>query len=240
MSDLMKAYGNVLSVLKPQKQGTCGLYSFWFATLLLNALGKGHNTVVYPRGCEVHPAGSLSLRRFAKHTLGSGQGELLNASEIRLMIQHFGWEFDSSDVGGDQRKTFITESLGKTRPVMFSYLAGGSSYGGYTDVVMPLRSIPANRQCGPHWSLIIAEAPDHYGFIEPNQPYLFKWELKDTVLISNEIVDSFAMEETWVKPTGSVKGAATVVPASSGATGKTYSVTVNGRQALNNLLFAIR
>ena len=50
MPTLTDAYANVVSVLKPQKQGTCGLYSFWFATLLLNSIRGDKKQVVYPRG----------------------------------------------------------------------------------------------------------------------------------------------------------------------------------------------
>jgi hypothetical protein len=243
MPTLVDAYNNVQSVLKPQKQGTCGLYSFWFATLMLNSIRPEQKEVVYPRGCEMTATSGLSLRKFAKAALGSGQGELLSFDEIAVMIWGFGWDFNFYGDGGDPRKTFVTNSLQQNMPVMFSYLAGGSSYGGQI-WVMPQTAIPPSRQCGPHWSLIVAENDDGYGFVEPNQPLMIKWDFKTNILRSNEIVDSFVMDSTWVKPVSSVPKNAIVLPASSpGLTSdqikKTYQVKVDGRQALNNLMFAI-
>ena len=242
MPTLTDAYFNVLSVLKPQKQGTCGLYSFWFATLLLNSIRTGKKQVVYPRGCEGMPPGGLSLRKFAKAAFGSGQGELLNYDEILGMIVGFGWDFDFDGGGGEQRKTFISQSLSQNKPVMFSFLAGGSSYGGEV-LVMPQTDIPLDRQCGPHWSLIIAENADGYGFVEPNQPLKIKWDYKSRILRSNEIVDSFVMAEEWVKPVGTPPGQSTVIPRPAilrpELHKRTYTVKVHGRQALNNLLFAV-
>lgn len=239
---LTDAYNNVVSVLKPQKQGTCGLYSFWFATLLLNSIRTDRKPVVYPRGCEGMPPGGLSLRNFSKVALGSGQGELLNYDEIFGMIVGFGWDFDFDGGGGEQRQAFISKSLSQNKPVMFSFLAGGSSYGGEI-LVMPLTDIPLDRGCGPHWSLIVAENADGYGFVEPNQPLRIKWDYKTRVLRSNEIVDSFVMAEEWVKPVGTPPGQSTVMPRPAvlrpDLHRRTYTVKVNGRQALNNLLFAV-
>ncbi len=239
MPTLSDAYYNIQKILKPQKQGTCGLYSFWFATLMLNSIRTGRKQVVYPRGCEGGAVDGVSLRKFTKDTLGSAQGELLNHDEIAAMIHGFGWDFEVNDGGGEQRKTFITNSLRQTRPVMFSYLAGGASYGG-EQAVMPLRSVPANRACGPHWSLIVDESNMAYGFVEPNHPNGMKWDSKQTILRSNEIVDDFVMDRWWVKPASSPKGQATVQPYAQGVQfKKVYDVKVAGRQALNNLLFAV-
>ncbi len=242
MPTLMDAYANVLPVLKPQKQGTCGLYSFWFATLLLNSIRSDRKQVVYPRGCEGMPAGEVSLRNFTKTALGSGQGELLNYYEIFAMIVGYGWDFDFDGGGGENRKTFISKSLSQNRPVMFSFLAGGSSHGGEI-LVMPLTDVPLDRQCGPRWSLIIAENADGYGFVEPNQPLRVKWGYKSRILRSNEIVDSFVMAEEWVKPVGTPPGQSTVIPRPAvldpSLHRRTYTAKVNGHQALNNLLFAV-
>jgi hypothetical protein len=235
---LVDAYNNCLGVLKPQKQGTCGLYSFWFATMLLNDIypGSGKKPVVYPRKCE-GDAGTLSLRKFSKDNLGSGQGELLTYGEVARMVKDYLWDQDGNVTGGDQRKIFISTCLTQNRPVMFSYLAGGWP-------VMPQTAIPISRACGPHWSLIIAEDSDTYEFIEPNDPLVKKKSLKNDVLRSNEIVDTFAMETTWHKPNtrDPGHGGPLVWPASRGTSPSdiktTYTVNV-GRQALNNLLVAI-
>ena len=201
MPDLKEAYGLCAAVLKPQRQGTCGLYSFWFATLLLNSINPDRRPVVYPRKHEQRVADSTvqrgqeatSLRSFAKTELGSGQGEVLTLSEMVAIVNHFGWDWVAHVSGGDERRAFITECLVANRPVMFAYLTAGNPR-------RPATVAPPDRQCGPHWSLIIAEDADNYEFIDPNQPNTIKRELKQLVLESNAKVDDFVTEKTWVKP----------------------------------------
>ena len=56
MPNLKQAYDNCVGVLKPQRQGTCGLYSFWFATLLVNNINTEKKPIVYPRKHEERAA----------------------------------------------------------------------------------------------------------------------------------------------------------------------------------------
>ena len=82
-----------------------------------------------------------------------------------------------------------------------------------------------------------------YCFVEPNQPLKIKWDYKSRILRSNEIVDSFVMAEEWVKPVGTPPGQSTVMPRPAilrpDLHKRTYTIKVHGRQALNNLLFAV-
>lgn len=251
MPNLSEAYANCQTVLKPQKQGTCGLYSFWFATLLRNNINPEKKPIVYPRKMEERTAMGVtkgnegrSLREFTKdQSLGgihSGQGELLSLMEVILMIGEFKWDWLAHIAGGDGRKRFITESFSKNRPVMFAHLAGGSPS-------MPITAIPPDRACGPHWSLLITETTDEYEFIDPNHPLATEKLPKTQILRSNEIVDSFAMEKEWIKPNWRPPSGDPLVLSRSQfddwqkkygvAAAQTY--IVDRRQALKNLLVAI-
>lgn len=251
MPSLVDAYNACASVLKPQRQGTCGLYCFWFATLLLNELRTDKKPVVYPRKHEQRAADpsvtrgseARSLRSFAKDTLHSGQGELLTATEVVTMIVLFKWDWVAHVWGGDSRRDFITDSLKANRPVMFAHLAGGSP-------AMPLTVPRPDRQCGPHFSLIIDQDSTEYVFIEPNDPTILRRCLKTVVLESNEKVDDFVMDKTWVKPKFRPPSGAPLVISSAQlpamkmqypqldlSTEATYDVS--RRQALNNVLVAI-
>jgi hypothetical protein len=248
MPTLLDAYENCRTVLKPQRQGTCALYAFWFATLLLNNLNTDKKPIVYPRKNEQRAAQNIdkgseetSLRDFAKD-LWSAQGELLTVTEVITTIVMCSWDWVAHVWGGDGRAGFITTSLTNNRPVMVAHLAGGTPSA-------PMRSIPLNRQCGPHWSLIIGETSDNYIFIDPNHPLKTEQILKSHILISNEIVDTFVMEKSWVKPKYRKDGAPIVI-SSKDLPGlqasrrdldltpvKTY--VIKRPQALNNLLVAV-
>lgn len=85
MTNLVQAYNGACSTLKPQKQGTCGLYSFWYASLLLAAVNPGaKKPIIYPRSGEGVGTAGESLRHFVKHTVnpissvGGSQGEVLS------------------------------------------------------------------------------------------------------------------------------------------------------------------
>lgn len=251
MPNLKDAYTLCAGVLKPQRQGTCGLYCFWFSTLLLNSINTNQKPIVYPRKHEQRTADpsvtkgneARSLREFAKASLGSGQGELLTISEILTTIIRFRWDWVVHVSGGEERRAFITDQLKANKPVMFSHLAGGAR-------AMPITVVPPDRQCGPHWSLIIDEDADHYEFIEPNEPTALKRERKDVVLESNANVDAFAMDKTWVKPVFRKDGTIPLAissaqlpelqklyPTLDFSPAATYDVS--RRQALNNLLVAV-
>jgi hypothetical protein len=251
MPDLSEAYTRCQGVLKPQRQGTCGLYSFWFATLLVNSINTNKKPIVYPRKHEEREATGVakgsegqSLRAFAKgRYIGSGQGELLSLMEVILMVGEFKWDWLAHIAGGEGRKRFISQSFSLNRPVMFAHLAGGNPS-------MPITSIPISRECGPHWSLLIAETTDEYEYIDPNHPLKTENLPKTHILKSNEIVDDFAMDKQWVKPPWRNPNGGPGLMTSHGFAriqqqnpqlqlqpAATYNV--DRRQALKNLLVAI-
>jgi hypothetical protein len=250
MPTLSDAYTNCLGVLKPQRQGTCALYSFWFATLLLNDLNTLKKPIVYPRKSEQRDADAsvtrgnedVSLRQFATQMLHSGQGELLTVSEVISMIVMFSWGWVAHVSGGDDRKQFITDQLSRNRPIMFAHLAGGHPS-------KPITAIPIDRQCGPHWSLIIGEVLDQYEYIDPNHPLKTELLPKEHILRSNEIVDDFAMDKAWVKPKHRPDGKPMVLSSASLAAVKSANPTldltpvksyvIDRRQQLNNMLVAV-
>jgi hypothetical protein len=149
--NLQQAYYQCSGTMKPQKQGTCGLYSFWFASLLLKQINPAdQRPFVYPRS----EGGSYSdsMRQFAKDSLDSAQGELLNLKEVTTLITHF--RYSSRSICWRDRTTaekFIAGSLRSNQPVMFPYLYDGMAGS-------PLSAVPIGRGgFGAHWSLIIDE-----------------------------------------------------------------------------------
>lgn len=255
MPNLKQAYDNCVGVLKPQRQGTCGLYSFWFATLLVNNINTEKKPIVYPRKHEERAATGVakgsetqqSLRAFVKdQSLGgihSGQGELLSLMEVILMVGEFKWDWLAHIAGGPGRERFITDELNRNRPIMFAHLAGGNPSA-------PLTAIPPDRACGPHWSLLIAQTTDEYEYIDPNHPLKTEKLPKTHILKSNEIVDDFAMDKDWVKPSWRPPSGAPIVMSSSQFTALQMSrpdlgltavstYKVDRRQALKNLLVSI-
>lgn len=238
MPSLAEAYIRLSSTLKPQKQGTCGLYSFWFATLLLNELQSGGRPPVYPRSGE--GAGTTeSMRKFSKG-IGSGQGEVLTCSEMEQIISHFGYACEShtSESG---RPEFITRSLRANRPVLFPYIMG--NFG-------PISSLNPKYQAGvdygPHWSLIIDEWGDLYSYIEPNRPNKPTYVLKRKVLASNSASDQYKYERYWLKEGFTFQSTKPPFPKKSpdplqGNKMKTkyYDIGDKSRQKLANVLIAV-
>lgn len=248
--DLLTAFRNTYAHMKPQVQGTCGIYSFWYATILLNHMDPAsHPTVPFPRAC--HNAGSQlgsSMRKFAKDTIKSGQGELLSGHEMRLLVRNFGYARESY-WGKTTREAYVTEHLTAGHPILFAYLCGNGPVTAATAVGT------AQDHYGPHWSLLIAETPDHYGYINPHAyrdqfnavwpiPQ-FLWYPKKTVLDSNAAVDDVKYDQYWRKVgkgnltrVGAVQTPMPTVPA--GTKTKEYNLGDSvGRQRLNNVLIAV-
>ncbi len=193
MATLWDAYCAAWSTLKPQKQGTCGLYSFWYASLLLSQLDPNSTRpIIYPRKGEGTGTLGISLRRYAK-SIGSGQGEVLSALEMENIIKKFKFQF-ATNVGPKKRKQFITDAMGKNRPVLIPYMMGDTG---------PISSFPvgavAGTDYGPHWSLIIAESEKGYVYIEPNNPNTVEHRTKESLLASNSFVDSYKYDRFWSK-----------------------------------------
>lgn len=194
MVDLAEAYNKACGSLKPQKQGTCGLYSFWYASLLLSFVKPSARPITYPRKGE-HPGvwGGESLRHYAKHSVGSGQGEVLSCAEMEQIVRKFGYNCDSH-VGATGREAFITRSLEAGRPILFPYMFGNGG---------PIYWFPKGKSggtdYGPHWSLIYREMGGSYLYIEPNVPNTPVKQPKEVVLKSNSFVDQYKYDRYWSK-----------------------------------------
>jgi len=240
MPTLAGAYNNLKNRMMPQKQGTCGLYSFWFATILLSQCKPTARTIPYPRKSTVTAGtGGESMRHYAKNTLRSGQGEVLTCQEMEDIILHFGFQ-PLTHLGASGREEFIARSLASNSPVMFPYMMGNSG---------PISAIPANSNpgvdYGSHWSLIYDEVGQDYIYIEPNIPTTPERQLKKVVLDSNSFVDSYKYDRFWKKDTQSnvtpVKNKVLSTMYGFGVTlgAKVYDIGTADRQNLKNVLIAV-
>ena len=188
----LEAVWGRLGKLKKQKQGTCGLYSFWYATLLLDALGVGKG-IVYPRHC-VGGTGESS-RHFAKQNVNSGQGEVLSEWEMATIVEHYGYTATCYDPTSPNRRAFITRHLNADQPILIPYLMDNDP-----EVVTKRAVYGGGDGCGAHWSLIIGESRDEYRYLEPNVPNQITTCDKTQLLASNACVDMVKFVQYWNKP----------------------------------------
>jgi hypothetical protein len=245
---LMTAYDSTYAQMKPQIQGTCGIYSFWYATILLHHLNATkYPDVPFPRAC--HNAGGktgLSLRKVAKRTSGSAQGELLSVAEMLALIGTTKYRATvysrwNHILGG--REDFLTEHLAANRPVVFAYICGNGP------VTKATATGVAQDAYGPHWSLLIGEEPDHYIYVNPHAqradiggrtiliPTLTK-ATKKAVLDSNDRVDDVRYDKSWVKHAShDLTRGAKADPLKPIL--RTYDLGAADRQSLNNVLIAV-
>ena len=241
MSQLPGAYGSIAGSLKPQKQGTCGLYSFWFATMLLRAIFPTTRAIPYPRKSTAPPgSGEESMRHYAKGAFDSAQGEVLTAAEMEDIITHFGYRHETH-IGKDGRQAFITKSLQDNAPVLFPYMNGPGG---------PIATIPVGKtggkDYGSHWSLIFDEDSNDYVYIEPNKPNTPLRRAKAVVLNSNSFVDSYKYDRYWTKGEKSrISPVQNVVFSTLYGFGitlgdKVYDIGPSDRQNLKNVLIAVR
>lgn len=200
--NLVEAYNRVIATLKPQRQGTCGLYSFWYATILLREISTTHHRIVYPRKCEGQAGTDDSLRKFAK-TLGSAQGEVLTLEEMSGIISHFGYYFSLLEALPEAREEFIRNHLGASHPVLIPYRFGHTARG-------PISTLEAG---GAHWSLIIHEdtVNSEYHCLNPHDPNRIWRYLRTACLSSNSFVDSEQYARYWEK-TGSARAGGSIAP----------------------------
>jgi hypothetical protein len=240
MPNLASAYAKTEPMMKPQKQGTCALYSFWYATLLLNQINPARGEIAYPR-ISLAPANfnGVSTRNYLKHGLNfapNSQGEVLSADEMTTIVESFGYDCDTHLTGGTGREAFITASLQADKPVAFAFLNN-------LNTGLPASGIgpndPQRPACGPHWGLIYAEIGNDYRYLNPHYPSTPRTVLKSTVLASNACVDDIKYVRFWGKdPT--TKGLIQIgdtAPATPPAT--LYDIGPPTRQNLNNVLVAI-
>src|SRR5665213_755897 len=96
MPNLVDAFDKATIVLKQamaggkQRGGECGLYSLWYASLLLSFIKSDGRKIIYPR--KSYAPDQPGSRSFAKQAFGSGQGEILNWKEMHALITHFGYQ----------------------------------------------------------------------------------------------------------------------------------------------------
>lgn len=213
-----------------QRGGTCGLYSLWYATVLLGIVDPGDGRgPIYPRK-HMNPGG-MSSRRYSK-SIGSGQGEILDWYEMRRIINNFGYECDVADAAEEsRRKTFITFCLEKNRPVLFAYMEGGNPGQGCHPITAYNPGYPDG--CGSHWALLIDETGSDYVFIDPHWPNTLRSAAKDVILKSNAAADEgpgFKPSEDVYQRSEKAKGMVT----------KTYNLgNPQARQSLKNLLISV-
>jgi hypothetical protein len=236
--NLEEAWGKLAKTLKKQKQGTCGLYSFWYATLLLEQLG-GTKGIVYPRRCE--GGTGESSRHFAKENVNSGQGEVLSEWEMVTIVQHYGYDAACYvPTGTDTRKAFITKHLTANRPILIAYLMDDDP-----ETVAHPTVYGGGAGAGAHWSLLINEDGTEYRYLEPNKPNQITTFNKDHMLASNACVDNVKFVQYWKKPKkhglGGVGDFDTWIEAKwkAGLFTTVYNVGPKSRQTLNQVLIAV-
>lgn len=177
--------GNVVAA---QKGGTCGLYSLWYASVLLKYVDPSDRRApIYPRAYMGGGKGN-SIRHYAK-SIGSGQGEVLNWHEMFRIVDHCGYTCDTLDVADSVRRTtFIRFCLEKNRPILLAYLEGGEP----GKSCHPARAYSATYPggTGAHWALLVDDNGNDYGIIDPHWPNMIRYYPKDQVLASNAASDS--------------------------------------------------
>lgn len=206
--DLLQAWQDTKSSMTRQHQGDCGVFSFWYATVLLHKINPQGHATVYPkqRTLESAPFGPAdineSIRHYAKAAVKSGQGELLTVDEMRRVIERFGYQCESTSAPGAViRQNFITRSLAQGRPVLFPYTKGDT---GPVDakkaMADPTTYGTPGSDFGSHWSLILAEGAGGYSYIDPHDPGTLETVSKQTLLTSNAEVDEQVYVRYWGKP----------------------------------------
>jgi hypothetical protein len=236
---LEQVWGKLSTTLKPQKQGTCGLYSFWYATLLLEKLGckKG---IVYPRACEGGTGDSS--RHFAKQNVKSGQGEILSEAEMVTIVNHYGYTpICYGKTSTDTRKAFITKHLKYDLPILIAYLEGDHG----PEAVSNPTVYGGGKGAGPHWSLIINEDGTDYRYLEPNKPNKITAFGKNRLLSANDAVDNVKFAQYWMKPEKHDIAGVGDFPSWMSAKWKAglmttlYDVGPKSRQTLHHVLIAV-
>lgn len=232
--NLEQAYTAAASTLMPQKQGTCGLYCFWYASVLL---AKINNTtsIIYPRRGQ-RPTGSnaQTLRNWVKHTLRASpnsQGEILTVQEMEDMIHAFQYQCSSSQsaTGG---QNFITTSLASNRPVAIAYLHSNALPAG------PVTT-GTSADCGAHWGLIYKEDTTSYTYLNPHYPNTPQVAAKQALLASSAAVDTVPLDQHWAKlPGGGLSNNPQTVNSTRFSGGTVYDLGPP-RQNLQNALVSI-
>src|SRR5262245_43901720 len=245
--DLYQAWQAAKGILKPQPQGDCGVYSFWYATVLLRQINPSDpREVIYPRshpkpkgrvkGTQPDwPTGPItkdkSIRYRAKHLVNSGQGEILSEREMVLVVTSFGYNCTANLIRVDPAE-FITSNLKSNTPVLFPYMKDDNG---------PISSFPHGAtpgdDYGSHWSLIIKEEGNNYTYLDPHYPNKPQTFLKTAVLASNAFVDNYKYVRYWSKD---AKSRIDQIGNTAPTSGKFYDIGQGGRtQQLANVLVGV-
>lgn len=204
---LETAYNSVKGTLRPQVQGTCGLYSFYNAVQIMRAIDPKLPAVPSPKKSEGGTGGfTESLRHYAKRQLQSGQGEILTEAEMNAFIKAWGYRSESSGAKTSGAKgDFMTIQTRAGHPVLIAYLADQDSTG-----VVPVPNA-ASGDPGAHWSLVIGTKDKDAKVVEPNDPgNLRTWAVAD-LLLANTSADAKKFARHWAKITKTPSAAAKLI-----------------------------
>jgi len=191
---LIDAYNTIKSTLRPQVQGTCGLYSFYNAVQILRQIDASLPSVPAPKKSEAAPGATQSLRQFAKRELKSGQGEILSEAEMQAFIKAWGYRSEAAGVAtGSGKQDFLTTQTRGGHPVLIAYLADSDSTG-----IVPVPNAAAGDP-GAHWSLVIGTKAKDMLVVEPNDPGNLRTWPMEGVMLANAAADSKKFDRFWEK-----------------------------------------
>lgn len=191
---LIDAYTKIKSTLRPQVQGTCGVYSFYNAVQILRQIDGKLPSVPSPKKSEASQGATQSLRQFAKRELRSGQGEILSEAEMKAFVKAWGYRSEVAGVAtGAGKKDFLTTQTLGGHPVLIAYLADADSTG-----IVPVPNA-ASGDPGAHWSLVIGTNGKDGLVVEPNDPGNLKTWSMDGLMRANAAADGKKFARFWAK-----------------------------------------
>ena len=220
---LNNAVSALRALFPAQRQGDCGIFSFYYAAHLIQHMrgAKGrtvlsvdpprsryhqltkecyegfaeekknffqefHNPMLTPRDRHVI---NTSIRKFAKTTFDSAQGEVFSAGEMSSIITHYGYGYRLSTTASTKaRRAFIAEALKRDNPVLIPYWSNDDGF-----------PVASDHEAGAHWSVIFDEAADNYHYLNPWYPSTQKQAPTYVFLKSNENVDNKLYDPIWEK-----------------------------------------
>ncbi len=201
---LLDAYNNICSGLIPQMQGTCGVFAFHYAALLLQKLDEDRRIPGVERppvdppkkryGDAVTEDGSI--RKRAKVLVHSAQGETLTVDEMTTLVNSYtGYHAEPFTCG--IARAFITKHLASGHPVLIAYWMRGG-FGPWT-LAQEKKTPTKPEESGSHWSVIVGEQGGNYQVINPHNPVHLQNYDQATLLISNSDVDEKLYARYWEK-----------------------------------------
>jgi hypothetical protein len=191
---LIDAYDKVKANLRPQVQGTCGLYSFYNGVQILRQIDPKLPTVPAAKKSEASAPAAESLRKYAKREMKSGQGEILSSAEMTAFVKAWGYRCEASTATGSAaRQDFLTIRTRASQPVLIAYLADQDPTG-----IVPVPNASSGDP-GAHWSLVIGTKGGDALVVEPNDPGTLRtWPLAG-LLLANAMADAKRFVRFWSK-----------------------------------------